>query len=57
MIIDVPYMSVDEIDHEANHLLRSFEAKYGTIQTLATPLDEVAENSTHSKATEIFFLL
>lgn len=43
MIIDVPYMSVDEIDHEANHLLRSFEAKYGTIQTLATPLDEIAE--------------
>lgn len=44
MIIDVPYIPLDEIEREANHLLRSFEAKYGTIQTLATPLDEIAEN-------------
>ena len=44
MIIDVPYIPLDEIEREANHLLRSFEAKYGTIQTLATPLDEITEN-------------
>lgn len=43
MIIDVPYISFDDIEREANHLLLSFEAKHGTIQTLATPLDEIAE--------------
>lgn len=44
MSIDVPYLSDAEIEGEANMLLHSFEAKYGTIQTAATPLDEIIEN-------------
>ncbi len=44
MSFDVPYLSDAEIEGEANMLLKSFEAKYGTIQTAATPLDEIIEN-------------
>lgn len=44
MSFDVPYMSDAYIEAEANMLLQSFEAKYGAIQTAATPLDEIIEN-------------
>lgn len=44
MSFDVPYLSDADIEVEANMLLQSFEAKYGTIQTAATPLDEILEN-------------
>ena len=44
MSFDVPYLSDADIEAEANMLLQSFEAKYGTIQTAATPLDEIIEN-------------
>lgn len=44
MSFDVPYLSDADIEAEANMLLKSFEAKYGTIQTAATPLDEIIEN-------------
>ncbi len=44
MSFDVPYLSDADIEAEANMLLKSFEAKYGTIQTTATPLDEIIEN-------------
>lgn len=44
MSFDVPYLSDAEIEGEVYMLLKSFEAKYGTIQTTATPLDEILEN-------------
>lgn len=44
MSFEVPYLSDADIETEANMLLKSFEAKYGTIQTAATPLDEIIEN-------------
>ena len=44
MSFDVPYLSDADIEAEANMLLKSFEAKYGTIQAAATPLDEIIEN-------------
>lgn len=44
MSFDVPYLPDADIETEANMLLKSFEAKYGTIQTPATPLDEIIEN-------------
>ena len=44
MSFDVPYLSDADIEMEANMLLKSFEVKYGTIQTAATPLDEIIEN-------------
>lgn len=44
MSIDVPYMRDNEIAAEAQSLLKSFEDKYCTIQTTATPLDEIIEN-------------
>jgi Zn-dependent peptidase ImmA (M78 family) len=44
MSFDVPYLSDADIETEANMLLKSFEVKYGTIQTAATPLDEIIEN-------------
>lgn len=43
MSFDVPYLSDADIEAEANMLLKSFEAKHGTIQTAATPLDEILE--------------
>ena len=44
MTIKVDYMSDEEIEFEANNLLKSFQARYGTIQTPHTPLDEIIEN-------------
>lgn len=44
MSFDVPYLSDADIEAEANMLLQSFEAKYGSIQAAATPLDEILEN-------------
>jgi Zn-dependent peptidase ImmA (M78 family) len=43
MTINVPHLSNADIEGEATALLRSFEAKYGTIQSVATPLDEIIE--------------
>ena len=44
MTFDVPYLSDADIEAEANMLLQSFAAKYGTIQTAATPLEEIIES-------------
>jgi hypothetical protein len=44
MSIKVPFLTDSEIEAEANMLLKSFEKKFGTIQTPATPLDEIIEN-------------
>lgn len=44
MNIEVPYLSDEDIEGEANSVLRSFEAKYGVIQSVAVPLDEIIES-------------
>lgn len=44
MSFNVPFVSDREIEIEANALLQSFESKYGSILTVATPLDEIIEN-------------
>lgn len=44
MSIEVPYLSDEDIEAEANSVLRSFEAKYGIIQSVAVPLDEIIES-------------
>ncbi len=43
MSINVPYLSDEEIEAEADNVLKSFEKKFGKIQTIATPLDEIIE--------------
>ena len=44
MALVVPYLSKAEIESETEALLKSFEKKYGVIQTWATPVDEIIEN-------------
>lgn len=44
MTKDVPYLPDTDIEVEAYALLESFETKYGKIQSLHTPLDEIVEN-------------